>query len=547
MKWEIVGKKNILKIEDVIKQILENRGIKQKEKINNFLNPSLGKITIKSVGINSHQFKKTLQRIKKAVKRKEKIVIFGDYDADGICATAILWEALKKLGANVLPYIPHRVDEGYGLSIVGIENLKKIHKDCSLIITVDNGIIANEAVDYAKEKGIDVIITDHHLRLEKLPKAYSIIHTTKLCGAGIAYLLANKLSKEKNSEYLELSGIATIADLVPLKEENRAIVKYALEALRKTKRTGLLEILKEAEIEEKTLGVYEISHIISPRINASGRIEKAMDSLRLLCTKDKEAARLLALKLGMTNKRRQRITEETLLHAKSKITLRLRSGQERKKLIFVYDEIYEQGIIGLVAGKLVEEYYLPSIVLAKGEKFTKASARSISGFNIIEFIREVSEFLVDAGGHPMAAGFTVENEKLDLVKEKLEGLAGKLLNKEKLTKVLRIDCDLPVKLINKDLIKEIKELEPFGMGNPQPVFISKKLTIEELRYVGKDKKHLKIKLVDYASNFRIWGIWFNYNKELKIDVGDKVDVVYTIGENIWNGYINLELKVKDIV
>src|SRR3989344_1782074 len=256
-----------------------------------------------------------------------EIVIFGDYDVDGICGTAILWETLNSLHAKVMPYIPHRIEEGYGLSETGIKNLKLKIKNCRLIITVDNGIVANKAVEFAKKEGIDVIITDHHVASNKLPKAFSIVHTTKVCGTGVAYLLAQEISNLKsqiNSKFqkgshLELVALATVADLVPLTGANRTFLKFGLEALTKTKRPGLLEIFEEARIDKNVIGVYEIGHIIAPRLNAMGRLESAMDSLRLLCTINKERARKLAETLGTTNRQRQELTIETVEHARIKV------------------------------------------------------------------------------------------------------------------------------------------------------------------------------------------------------------------------------------
>lgn len=548
MKWKILNKYKVkdLSFKDVIQILLENRGVKNEKQIQDFLAPRLSTVTSRSVGIDIKELDKSVKRIKEAIKNKEQIVILGDYDADGICATAIIWELLNSQGARVTPYIPHRVEEGYGLSINTIKNLKSQIKDIGLIITVDNGILANEAVDYINKDGIDVIITDHHTKLEKLPNAYSIIHTTKLCGAGIAWILSKELGS-KDDYGLVLAGIATIADLMPLVGKNRAIVKHALSAVRKTSKIGLLEIFKEAGLERENIGSYEISYIVTPRINASGRIEKAMDSLRLLCTSDKSAAKLLAEKLGRINKKRQRITEEALNHARSKLTRSASSGQKKNKLIFVYDKSYEQGIIGLVAGKLVDEYYLPAIALSKGEKHTKASARSISGFNIIDFIRNFSDLLVDAGGHPMAAGFTVETKNLSLLEKKLTKKANKLLDKELLIKELKVDCEIPLSIVNLNFFKEVEKLEPFGMGNPTPTFLTRDLEVKDIRQVGMGKKHLKLFLRDEKSGHAISAIGFNLGKKAKeIEIGSKINVVFTISVDEWNGSRRLQLKLKDI-
>ena len=543
MKYQISNPKNVVKI------ILKNRGIKTRKEIQEFLNPKLENVAIENVGIDKKQLKKAISRIRLAIKNKEKIVIYGDYDVDGISGTAILWETLNSIGAKVMPYIPHRIEEGYGLSIGGIENCKLKIANCSLIITVDNGIVANKPVDYANKQGIDVIITDHHVSSKKLPDALAIVHTTMLCGTGVAWLLAQQLIinneelKIKNEGHLELVALATVADLVPLKGANRTLLKFGLEVLRKTKRIGLLELFKEAEIDQSEIGVYEIGHIIVPRLNATGRLDYAMDSLRLLCTKNKKRAEILAKEIGATNKERQLLTINTAQHAIESV----KSKSELKKLLFVAHESYQQGVIGLVAGKLVEEFYRPAIVISKGKKYSKASARSVKGFDIIEFIRTAQEFLVDAGGHPMAAGFTIETIKLPLLQKALEDKAELMLNKDLLTRNLRIDSELPLSLININLYESLQKLAPFGMGNPEPIFVSSCI-IEDIRLVGAEGKHLKLAVRDQKLEVKFEGIGFGLgDRANELHIGDKINITYTIDENEWNGEKHLQLKIKDII
>ncbi len=536
-KWQVESK---FESGDIVKILLKNRGIKTKKETNDFLNPKLQKVTAQAVKINDRQLKSALQRINKAVENKEKIIIFGDYDVDGICGTAILWETLNALGADVLPYIPSRFEEGYGLSEKGIENLLKQGK-LDLIITVDNGIVANDAVTFAKKNGIDVIITDHHVSAKTLPDAFAIVHTTLLCGAGVAWLLAQKLLKTAQFSHLELVTLATIADLVPLTGANRILVYFGIKALRETKRIGLLALINKAGINREEIDTYEIGHILAPRFNAMGRLSSAMDSLRLICTSDKKKAEKFAELLNQTNLERQQLTQEALLHAKSKV-----EKQSIKKLIFIASDSYQQGIVGLVAGRMVEEFYLPSIILSKGKKYSKASARSVKGFNIVEFLRTAADLLVDIGGHPMAAGFTVENSKLELLEKKLYEAARKLLKKEHLERILRIDLELPTDLINYKTYEKIQQLAPFGMSNPEPTFLTKGLTIQSIRAVGKDGRHLKLSLQSKNSSQIFSAIAFGIGEDSKIKIGDKVDVVYTIETNIWNGYKNIELKIKDI-
>ena len=584
-KWETINQFKVqsskFKVKELIKILLENRGIKTKKEIEEFLEPKLESVTVKNVGINEKQLKKSIERIKKAIENKERVIVFGDYDADGICATAILWETLHGLGANAMPYIPHRIDEGYGLSKKGISNIQFQISNVKLIITVDNGIVANEAVEFANSQGIDVVITDHHVKPQKLPNAFSIVHTTKLCGAGVAYLLAqeikNQKSKIKNKNdkkysssesgfagesrsssrqaqtiqaceednHLELVALATIADMVPLTRANRTLVKFGMAALKKTKRVGLIELFKEAILNQSSIGVYEVGHIIAPRLNAMGRLDYAMDSLRLLCTKDKLRGKVLADKLGRTNRERQELTIETSAHASAELRTK---NKELRKLLFIAHETYQPGVIGLVAGKLVDEFYRPAIVLSIGEKYSKASARSVHGFNIVEFIRTAEEYLIDCGGHPMAAGFTVETEKISILREALEKKAQELLDDDKLTRTLRIDCEILLLLINGNFYDEIQKLSPFGVGNPEPSFVSRNVFVEDIRTVGYEGKHLKIKFRIQNSEFRIIeGIGFGLGeKTSEFHIGDSVDIVFTIDENIWNGNKDLQLKIKDI-
>lgn len=414
-----------------------------------------------------------------------------------------------------------------------------------LIITVDNGIVAYDAVDFANSLNIDVIVTDHHVpsseEESKQPNAFEIVHTTKLCGAGVAYMLAQEL-KDTQDIHLELVALGTVADLVPLTGANRIFVYHGLKKLQQTKRVGLLELYKEAGLEKENVDAYAIGHIIAPRLNAMGRMEYAMESLRLLCTPKKERASLLANKLGVTNRERQQLTQSTVIHAR----LSVLQKTDMKKLLFLQNETYEQGVIGLVAGRLVEEFYRPAIVLSRGEKYSKASARSIAGFNIIEFIRSASEFLVDAGGHPMAAGFTVETEKLDALQKALEEMAEKLVHDDLLIKSLAIDCELDLGSIYLEVYQGIQQLAPFGMKNPEPVFAARGVIINEAKVVGKDKRHLKLKL-QIKDSKPLDAIAFGMgdrSKELR--VGEKIDVAYSLSLDTWNGNRKLQLKIKDI-
>lgn len=544
-RWKILNEEKIKsKKEEIIAIILENRGIKDPSDIENFLNPNLKTITQESVGINTKEVKKTVALVREAIMKNKHIIIYGDYDVDGICGTAILWETIFSFYKNAHPYIPHRVDEGYGLSITGIENCKKQNKDIGLIITVDNGIVAEKAVQYAQTEGINVVISDHHTKGKTVPLADATVHTTELCGAGVAYLLSIELRKEFkipiNNTHLELVALATVADLVPLQRHNRTFLKHGIAVLRETKREGLLALFAEAKIDKKLIDAYHIGYIIAPRLNASGRISHALDSLRLICTTNKTRALELAKLLHNVNQERQSLTITSSEHAKASVIGR---GGELENLLFVASQSYEQGVVGLIASKLVEEFYRPSIAVSIGEKVSKGSARSISGVNIIELIRSVPNLAFEAGGHPMAAGFSIDTEKLEMFKIELVKKATEI-EKELFNRLLVIDLELSFNVISLDLFYALQALSPFGMGNPTPVFMTKAVVIVSLGKVGKEGKHLQVLLEKDGEFFK--GIKFNQKNTEIFQVGDMVDIVYTIELNEWRGSRDIQLKIRDM-
>ena len=609
LKWEIINKsskstKGIKSIKGVVDILLKNRGVRTKKQKEEFFNPPHpGKLSIKELGIDADMVKKAIKRIKKAVKDNEEIVIYGDYDADGICATAIIWEVLYSLTKKVKPYIPDRFEEGYGLNADSIQKLKIENEKLKIIITVDNGIVANDAVDKANELGIDVIITDHHqphkaltssrglhpraggasLRGKKkyeFPDAHAIVHTTKISGAGISWILARELLKgflssisnrqsnsklkinklEKSMEIgklqpkvdrsldekleinkgLDLCAIGTIADQMPLLGANRSFAKFGLVALNKTIRPGLLALFEEAAIKRGNIKTYEVNFIIAPRLNAMGRLEHAIDSLRLLCTKSFLKARELAYYLGKTNKHRQKIVDEVVAHAHEEAKKRKWKG-----VILLSHGSYNEGVIGLAASKLVEEFWRPAIVLSEGRKISKASARSISGFNIIESIRKLDGLILGGGGHPMAAGFSIETDKVKTFKEKFDDLTAPLLTNDVLKRKIKIDMEIGFANISETLIKELERFEPSGNGNPMPLFVTKNIKFVSARTVGADGKHLKLALE--GSGFVYNAIAFAMGEYyLKLKPGSKLDIVYSLVQNTWNNKSDLQLKIKDL-
>ncbi|KKT75585.1 MAG: Single-stranded-DNA-specific exonuclease RecJ [Microgenomates group bacterium GW2011_GWA2_44_7] len=545
---ELTSKEKPKNAKEIIHILLANRGLKTEDEVQIFFSPRDPlDYKVEEVGIEANEFERALRRIKKAISQKEKMIVYGDYDADGVCATAILWETIYSLGGNVLPYIPNRLAEGYGLNEESIAKLKREDPQLKLIITVDHGIVGHQKIDFAQELGVEVIVSDHHQPGGTIPKALAVIHTTLLSGSGVAWMLARELASDNNfsKKLLELVALGTIADLIPLTGVNRSLTKEGIEQIKQTERVGLKCLMEVARIDQSKVGTYEVGYMLTPRLNAMGRMEQAISSLRLLCTRDENKARELALELDRTNRERQLLTEETTLHARQLLLTKL--TEKRKAIIFLAHESYQQGVIGLVAGRLAEEYYQPTIVISRGERYSKASARSIQGFNIIETIREAENMLVDVGGHPMAAGFTVETAKLGLLEEKLQELALSKLGLTIASRTLRVDVEVELSQIDTELVSQIEKFRPFGQGNSEPLFASFGLKVVDTRVVGVDGKHLKLVLSDKNSTQRLDAIGFGmgeYYKELS--PGCLVDVAYNVTRETWNGTEKLQLRLRDL-
>ncbi|MCS7091750.1 MAG: single-stranded-DNA-specific exonuclease RecJ [Patescibacteria group bacterium] len=547
-KWELLYSGKVFDENEIIEILLKNRGCQTEKQKNEFLKPKHPlDVSLLDVGMDKDAVRKSITRIVKAIKNKEHILIYGDYDADGVCATAIMWESLYKYTKNVMPYIPNRFSEGYGINADSIVSIKSQNPKVSLIITVDNGIVACDAVKRAKDLGIDVIVTDHHQKGENLPDAYSIVHTDKISGAGISWIFCRELLKKLSKEdvqnlaipTLDLCAIGTISDQMPLLSANRSFAKYGIKQINLTKRIGLKALVETAGLQMGKIGVYEINFQIAPRINATGRLDSAIDSLRLLCVKNQKRACELAESLNKTNIERQKILDEVLSLARKEVEKQVWQG-----VIVVAHETFHEGVIGLAASKIVEQYYLPAIVISKGESVSKASARSISGFNIIESIRQHSKLILNGGGHPMAAGFSIETAKIEQFTQQILKSSSTTITDEVKTRKLKIDLSLGLDQITTSLYEKLQLFEPVGVANPNPVFMTGSLTVKDLKVVGNDGKHIKLVLSD-ANNLLISAIGFNM-VDFNIKIGDVVDVAYTIELNAWNGQETLELKLKDL-
>ncbi len=576
--------------EKIISILLKDRQIKDKEE---FLNPpSPLKINLSDFSYDfKKEIKKTVKILNKIKKNNQMIVVYTDYDADGITGGAILWETLYSLGFKVMPYVPHRKKEGYGFSIKGIDNVKKEFNP-ALIISVDHGITKVKEIAYARSLGIKIIVTDHHLKSEKIPKDASAIFyiPTKLSGAGIAYFFAKMVfehfkSSTKNNQvltanfstdYLALASIGTVADLVPLVGPSRSLVKYGLEAFSKTKRLGLKHILKEAGIENRRISPYEIGFIIAPRINAVGRLEHAIDALRLLCTTCEDRAYSLAHKVGKKNIERQDMVEKALEEARKQLVAKypdLRtpsydeaSVQEKdsfagggfakrqtsdrisSKIIILTSETWHEGIIGLIAAKITEEFYRPTIVLTKVDDHYKGSARSIPNFHITNFLRSLKKYLIDVGGHAQAAGFTIEKDKITSFTTAAIKMVNKLIKDKNLERKIEVDLKIPISKINLSLAKALETLQPFGVGNPQPTFYSQ-VKIIDAKLFGKKNQHLKIFAQDPQTNsFPLELIGFdNADQFFKLSREKIIDVVYSLEINRWGGKNSLRGRLNQIL
>ena len=542
-KWVVAEKFS----EDIVSQLLYNRGLRNKNAVANFFNPPTPEVIVAQYPnyikkIDTSQVEKAVSLIKGAIEASRPIVVYGDFDVDGLCGATILYQTLKTLGANVTPFIPDRFEHGYGLSIKALKKIQQL-ANSPLLITTDCGIGAVEEVEYAKSLGFDVIITDHHAEGEELPEAEAIVWTDEIVGAGVTYLLASRLVN--NLKFLDLVALATIADVQPLTGVNRALVKQGLEELNSTLRVGLRELIKVSGLEGKKLGTYEVGWMLGPRLNASGRLGNADDSLKLLLTDNLVEARGLSAKLNQINSERQQLTQQMLDEARRQVN-------PDYKIIVLHKETWHEGIAGLVAGKLKEEFYRPAVVIGGSGEIGKGSARSISGFNIVEALNRCQELLINSGGHAMAAGLSIEIEKIPRFREQLNAVATEQLTEELLTPTLKIDAEAPLSQLNWTLIENLKKFKPFGIGNPKPIFLTRSVRILNIRAVGNNGRHLKMQIRDVddatmqpCSHLPCIGFGFG-EWAVKLRPGDLVDIVYNLEENRWNGRTTLQLKLKDL-
>jgi single-stranded-DNA-specific exonuclease len=552
----------------IIDILLISRGLTTKSKQGEFFDDSNPHdLTPKQLGIDTKQLKLALNRLQKARTNNEKILIYGDYDTDGVTSTAILWETLNSLGFEVMPFLPHREKHGYGIKPSSLEDAIKEHGKPKLIITVDNGIVAFEGAQFCKDQEIDLIICDHHEPIpgsnkfpentskQQFPDCLAVVHTTQTAGAGVAYLFAKEILtyfqtssvvvenlRPLLDQLVELATIGIIADLVPLIGPSRQVVKHGLQLLPKTTRPGLRALMADAGIKtDQPMQAYHIGFVLAPRLNASGRLEHSIDSLRLLCTRKQEKAIELAFHLGQTNKQRQGLTNDNL----QPIIESIQQQTPTPKILVTTSNLYNPGVIGLIAGKLTEYFARPSIAIAIMDGFAKGSVRSVPGINIIEILRVFEGEFLELGGHPMAAGFSVATDNIESLTKKLQAYARENIDEKMLVPTLETEAELNPTDISIDLYKEIEKFAPFGMGNQKPVFITRGLHVASVMPMGKQRQHVKLLLK--TEEKIIEALQFNAQESIfELKLNDTVDIAYQIDLNEWNGKKKVQLLIKDI-
>jgi single-stranded-DNA-specific exonuclease len=529
----------------LIAQLLYNRGIKL-DGIDPFLSVDR---RLEGNPFLLPDISQAVSRIYEAVLAREKIAVYGDFDVDGVTAIVILVEGLSRLGAEVIPYIPDRIKEGHGLKISALEKLRA--QGIKLIITVDCGVTDIKEVKQAQDMGMDMVITDHHMPLKSLPRAVAVVDPKRkdsaypfpdLAGAGVVFKLLQALFHKDSRErwltrLMDLVVLATVTDLVSLVGENRYLVKEGLKELNNSSRVGIQEMAKLAGLKLGELDAEHISWVLGPRLNAAGRMNNASTSYQLLTTQLPEEARLLALELDKRNDERQKLTNEVLSRAKERLAAKL-----HLPLLVEVDESYSIGVIGLVASKLVDEFYKPAIIVNLGPDSCQGSCRSIAEFDIVSALAKCDDLLIAFGGHPMAAGFTVSRRNLAQLEQRLASLAADRLGHLELRPELVIDAELPLATFSGETFSLIQNLSPFGRGNPQPTYLTRQVEVTECRNFGDQGEWLRLKL--RQGNVTWQAVDFESHKKAE-EVPSRIDIVYNLEKRRWGGEEVLSLSLLD--
>ena len=538
-----------LDISKILAQILINRSITSAEEAKCFLSCDFA---------NLHDpfllkgMKKAVQRIKKAIARNERIMVWGDYDIDGITACALLMFVLNEMGADVCHYLPNRLKEGYGLNKKGATIAKK--KGVGLLITVDCGISAHQQIIYLKELGIDTIVSDHHQpKLGKLPEAWAIINPLQkgcsypykyLSGVGLAAKLASALvgnQEEILDKHLDLVTLGTIGDIVPLTGENRILVKHGLAAFKETNKIGLQALMEVSGLADRDINGRHIGYILGPRINASGRMGAPEDSLKLILAEREDEAQTLARKLNKGNRLRQRIESQTLQEAIAQVERQINFKEHN--IIVLAAPHWHQGVIGIVASRLVERYFRPTIMMSLEDGFGRGSGRSIGDFHLLKALTQCKDLLEEYGGHKRACGIKLKENRFEEFFQAINRVAGEMLMPEDLIPTLDIDVQIPLSDLNADLITELETLAPFGADNPAPVICSSGLEVRSRTSIVAGN-HVKFWVTDGELTCEAIG----YNKAgvfPSFSGGETISLAYSPSINNWQGNFSIQLKIED--
>lgn len=540
------------KFPPVLRQILFNRGYPDDASARWFLKAEPPAINDPFLMLGVRH---SVDRIIHAIEQGEKIAVYGDYDVDGVTATALLVDMLEQMGAQVEGYIPNRFEEGYGLNNEALSYLKE--KGVSLVITVDCGVRSPFEATHAQSIGLDMIITDHHQPAADLPPACAIVNPKQpgdvypdkdMAGVGLAYKLACALLIALQQRgyapamsydldcCLDLVALGTVADLAPLTGENRSLVRAGLRNIREGKRCGILSLSQVAGLHIKEIGAGDIGFMLGPRLNAAGRIDSALDAFQLLRTRDVMEAAKLAQMLDDRNRERQKIMHE-IQEAAETIAM---SKDPDAWLLFAVDPDFNSGVIGLAASRLMDSHYRPAIVATRGEEFTRGSCRSIGEFHITEALDQCADLLVHHGGHAAAAGFTVHNDNVDALITRLKEIAAQKLSSLDLRPMLTADAEVRLKDMDFKVLEYLDWLQPVGYGNPMPTFVTRNAKVTYAKMVGAEQQHLKLTVE--SDNITFGAICFRQGQR---EVPPYIDIAFMLEKNTYNGYTNLQLNVKD--
>jgi len=539
-------------------QLLYRRGIETREEADVFLERRWeGPSPFALKGMHD-----AVTRIRRAIRQGERIAVYGDFDADGVTGTALLTEMLEGLGAQVRGYIPHRIDEGYGLNKESLERLRQ--DGFRLVVTVDCGIRSISEVEFAQGRGLDMVITDHHTVGENVPPAKAIVNPKQvgcpypfkaLSGVGVAYKLADALLRAEDQvplqhheeavrpqlvDLLDLVALGTVADIVPLVGENRSLANQGLALINEARRPGLRALIERARLRPGQIRATHIGFVLAPRLNAAGRIAAASLGYELLTTQHATTAQDLAEKLENLNRERQQLTREAFQEAQAWLT---EAKALDRSLLMVAREDFHPGVVGLVASRLTDEYYRPSVVVEVGDSESKGSARSIPEFHITKALDRCADLLVRHGGHAAAAGFTCTNENLPALEERLLAIAEEALKDQELVPTQEIDAEIPLSDASWKTIETLSLLEPFGEGNPTPCFLTRGVEVRQARAVGRDGQHLRLWLSDGHADWDAIGFGFG---QWAARIPSRVDVVYHLEDSEWNGERRIQVNVQDL-